>query len=98
MSDINQQFENAVRFVTTSTGVKLSQSDQLHFYGLYKVAVDGPCKIPAPSKLKPVQYAKWSAYHKASEREKLTSEQAKKKYVEELTKLVPSWNDVPAKL
>eukprot|EP00461_Guttulinopsis_vulgaris_P000668 UN00668 len=100
MSNIDETFKKGLAFVENSTGTKLSQSDQLKFYALYKIANDGLCNTPAPSKLKFVAYAKWSAWNSASKDEKLTPQQAKEKYIAELTRLVPDWEKqaVPAKL
>ncbi|KAK4350999.1 hypothetical protein RND71_030312 [Anisodus tanguticus] len=41
---------------------KVSNEVQLHLYGLYKIATEGPCTAPQPSALKMTARAKWQAW------------------------------------
>lgn len=91
MSDEDKQFELGVAFVQNSKGVKLDTTTQLRFYALYKIATAGKCNVAAPSRLKVVEYQKWSAWNKVS-KEGVEKTNAKKLYLEELNKKVPSWN------
>lgn len=69
-------------------GPELSQEALLIFYALYKQATDGPCVAEAPSRLHAVAYEKWKA-HKALG--PISSEEAMKRYVAELTQVAPGW-------
>lgn len=97
--DLEQKFQQALLFVQNSTGMKLGVDVQLRFYGLYKVAVAGKCTSKAPSRLKVVEYKKWSAYKAVSD-EGVTQAEARQRYIDELTKKAPNWaNDkIAAKL
>lgn len=90
MSDDDKKFELGVAFVQNSKGVKLDTATQLRFYALYKIAMDGPCKTAQPSRLKVVEYQKWSAYNKAT-KEGVQQSQAKQLYLKELDAKVPTW-------
>lgn len=90
MSDIDAQFAKGLTFVENSKNVKLSTETKLRFYGLYKASTGTPG--PAPSKLKIVEYKKWSAWKKITD-EGVTKERAKQQYVDELNKAVPNWQD-----
>lgn len=59
--EMEEGFEDAAACVETavSSGVKLSQDDQLELYGLYKQATQGPCTSFRPSFLKLKERAKW---------------------------------------
>ncbi len=44
--------------------LKLSNNEKLTFYGLYKFAANGECKVEAPSRLRIIERAKWDAWKK----------------------------------
>ena len=46
----------------TSDKFTFTNEDKLRFYALFKQINDGPCKMPAPSKLRVVEYYKHSAW------------------------------------
>jgi diazepam-binding inhibitor (GABA receptor modulator, acyl-CoA-binding protein) len=88
-------FQNALRYVqglpskASSSQPELSNDDKLQFYGLFKQATSGENKTKAPNRLKVVERMKWEAWSKLGKMEK---EEAMRKYVERLTKLMPAWN------
>ena len=87
-TSIDEQFEAALTYVQSGEGPELSQEALLTFYALYKQAADGPCTVEAPSRLHTVAYEKWKA-HKALG--PISSEEAMRRYVAELTKVAPAW-------
>jgi acyl-CoA-binding protein len=75
--------------------VKLDNETKLVFYALFKQITEGENKTKAPSKLKVVEKYKWDAWKKLG---KITKTEAMKKYVEELSKISPSWDQPKPKL
>lgn len=65
MSDLKQQFDEAVNYVQTAEGDFQPSNDlKLQFYGLYKQATEGDVKGKKPGMLDQVGRAKYSAWEK----------------------------------
>lgn len=75
--------------------MKLDNETKLVFYALFKQITDGENKTKAPSKLKVVEKYKWDAWKKLG---KISKTEAMKKYIEELSKISPSWDQPKPKL
>lgn len=75
--------------------MKLDNETKLVFYALFKQITEGENKTKAPSKLKVVEKYKWDAWKKLG---KISKAEAMKKYVEELSKISPSWDQPKPKL
>ncbi|GER29934.1 acyl-CoA-binding protein [Striga asiatica] len=67
---------------------KLSSDVQMEFYGLHKVAVEGPCHEPQPMALKLAARAKWNAWQKLGS---MSQDMAMEKYIELLCENIPDW-------
>lgn len=73
MSDLKEQFENAVNYVQNAEGDFEPSNDlKLQFYALYKQATEGDVKGKKPGMLDVVGRAKYSAWekHKGTSQEK----------------------------
>jgi diazepam-binding inhibitor (GABA receptor modulating acyl-CoA-binding protein) len=91
------QFDKAVAIVQglpKDGPVKISQEVQLVFYKYYKQATVGNVNVPRPGMLDFVGKAKWDAW---KEIEGTSAEDARKKYVEELLKVLKSNPDDTSK-
>merc|ERR1711970_490147 len=76
--------------------MNLTQSQQLEFYALYKIAVKGPCDTPEPSFFYPTERRKWNAYNDLTQTG-ISSAQAQFNYVStDLWCQLAQENDVPA--
>ncbi|MDX1590121.1 MAG: acyl-CoA-binding protein [Oleiphilaceae bacterium] len=65
MSDLKEQFDNAVKYVQTAEGDFEPSNDlKLQFYALYKQATEGDVKGKKPGMLDVVGRAKYSAWEK----------------------------------
>ena len=85
MSDLKQQFDEAVNYVQTAEGdFKPSNDLKLQFYGLYKQATEGDVKGKKPGMLDQVGRAKYSAWEKVKG---TSSEDAMQQYVDLLESL-----------
>eukprot|EP00474_Spongospora_subterranea_P009115 CRZ09573.1 hypothetical protein [Spongospora subterranea] len=85
------EFENAVSYVQNlkpAGKIQPSNTAKLMFYALYKQAVDGQNKTSAPSRLKVVDRAKWTAWSKLGN---MSKNDAKSRYIAELAKVDPNW-------
>lgn len=62
-TELDEAFSAATAFVAATAADRLSQKVsndvQLHLYGLYKIATEGPCSVPQPSAIKMTARAKW---------------------------------------
>lgn len=80
MSDLKEQFDNAVQYVQSAEGdFKPSNDLKLQFYGLYKQATEGDVKGKKPGMLDQVGRAKYSAWEKLKG---TSSEDAMQQYVD----------------
>ncbi|PKA59637.1 Acyl-CoA-binding domain-containing protein 2 [Apostasia shenzhenica] len=91
-TELDEMFSAATAFVAATaadrTSIKVSSDVQLQLYGLYKIAVEGPCTAPQPSALKVAARTKWSAWQKLGA---MPPEEAMQKYIEIVTEIFPSW-------
>ena len=86
-SSLDQKFAKAVKVVQSSEGdSKISNSDKLLMYSLFKQATIGECNIKQPSMMKVVERAKYSAWKAHG---KMTKDEAKQKFVDEFNKRQP---------
>lgn len=62
-TELDNAFSAATAFVAVSSADKLPNKlpneVQLQLYGLYKIATEGPCSVPAPPAFKRTARAKW---------------------------------------
>ncbi|WAR05546.1 ACBD5-like protein, partial [Mya arenaria] len=83
-----EKFDSAVKVIHSlpkDGPFQPSREMMLTFYGYYKQATEGPCKLPKPSFWDVVKKAKWDAWNKLGD---MKREHAMDKYVEELKKIV----------
>ena len=79
---LDKAFQAAQTFISTSdskTGPKLSNSDKLEFYSLFKQASVGPCTGKQPSRLNIVARAKYDAWKALG---KLSKDDAKRRFIQ----------------
>ncbi len=81
---IIKNFEDAVAQLQKNKALKLDNDQKLQLYALYKQSTEGDCKGTAPSKLKMVDRAKYDAWKALA---KVSQEDAKKRYIDLVTKL-----------
>ncbi len=85
MSDLKEQFDEAVQYVQSAEGdFKPSNDLKLQFYGLYKQATEGDVKGKKPGMLDQVGRAKYSAWEKLKG---TSSEDAMQQYVDLLEEM-----------
>ena len=79
MSDLKQQFDEAVNYVQNAEGdFEPSNDTKLQFYALYKQATEGDVKGKKPGMLDVVGRAKYNAWDKQKGK---SSEDAMREYV-----------------
>lgn len=81
-------FDEAAKYLTKASKLKLSNDQKLRFYALFKQVTVGPCNTPKPSLLAMYDRAKWSAWNDLG---KMSKDEAIVRYVAELEKVAPSW-------
>lgn len=85
MSDLKQQFEDAVDYIQNAEGDFEPSNDlKLEFYALYKQATEGDVKGKKPGMLDVVGRAKYNAWDKLKG---MSSDEAMQKYVDRLNEL-----------
>jgi len=85
MSDLKQQFEEAVRYVQGAEGsFKPSQELQLQMYSLFKQATEGDVNSKRPGMTAFVARAKWDAWKKLQGK---TPDQAMQAYIDKIEEL-----------
>ncbi|GLJ42408.1 hypothetical protein SUGI_0878760 [Cryptomeria japonica] len=92
-TELDEAFGAAASYIATMAGQsaeRISNDVQLQFYGLYKLATEGPCTVPQPSALKMTARAKWNAWQRLGT---MSPEVAMQKYISLLTEIKPSWAD-----
>ena len=82
---------NAAAAGLTEVGMNLTQSQQLEFYALYKIAVKGPCDTPEPSFFYPTERRKWNAYNDLTQTG-ISSAQAQFNYVQKFRSLYEDYD------
>jgi len=88
-------YEQALAFIADTNNAEKFTPDnmqKLQFYACFKQISEGPCKGPAPSRLKIVEKAKYDAWKALGN---ITPEEAKARYVKILTDAYPAWNAKP---
>ena len=84
MSELKQQFEDAVKFVQSGDGDFKPENDlKLQFYALYKQATEGDVKGKKPGLTNFVGRAKYSAWEAVKG---LSADQAMQSYIAKLAK------------
>lgn len=92
-TELEDTFGAATSYVASmaaQSSQKISNDVQLQFYGLYKIATEGPCGVPQPSALKMTARAKWNAWQRLGT---MSPEAAMQKYITLLTEIQPKWVD-----
>lgn len=85
MSDLKQQFDEAVSYVQSAKGdFEPSNDIKLQFYALYKQATEGDVKGKKPGMLDMVGRAKFNAWEKVKGK---SSEQAMQEYIDLLEQM-----------
>ncbi|CAN1250833.1 Acyl-CoA-binding domain-containing protein 2 [Linum perenne] len=92
-TELDEIFSAASAFVAAAASDRLSQKVstdvQLQLYGLYKIATEGPCTVPAPSALKMTARAKWTAWQKLGT---MSPEEAMERYIDLVSAIYPAWD------
>ncbi|CDW89784.1 acyl--binding protein [Stylonychia lemnae] len=88
--DLDKTFKDAQDFIQNykDPKVSLNNNEKLRFYSLYKQGTFGECTGPQPSRLKLIERAKYDAWKSLG---KMSSEDAKKTFIEELKKKIPAY-------
>ena len=81
-------FKKALNYVTQGPKANLSDKQRLNLYALYKQVTVGPCKEPAPSRLKFVARAKHDAWKKLG---KMPKDKAIERYIKLIESFAPRW-------
>lgn len=89
LSEIEQRFGRAATYLQSVVS-ELDQKTLLSFYGLYKQATVGACNIPKPGIFNLQAKAKWNAWNDLGD---TTKDAAMSRYVDEMDKLRPNWDD-----
>lgn len=84
-----EMFEKSVCFINTLPKTEvISVEDKLNLYKYFKQSTVGACNIGAPSFFKFEERKKYEAWKSI---EKLSKEEAQKKYVQLVDALYPGW-------
>lgn len=83
-------FDEASKYLSGNSKIKLSSDQKLQFYGLFKQATIGQCKIPKPGLLEMIERAKWNAWNSLG---KMSKETAIAEYVKLLDSVAPQWRN-----
>ncbi|KAK1937406.1 acyl CoA binding protein [Babesia divergens] len=81
-------FDAAVKYVSSATGMMATDEDKLCFYKYFKQATVGDCNTPKPGMFQLQQKYKWEAWNSVSG---MSKDDAMAAYVSLLDKLEPSW-------
>lgn len=85
MSDLKQQFDDAVNYIQTAEGdFKPSNELKLEFYGLYKQATEGDVSGKRPGMMDFVGRAKYDAWAKLKG---MSRDDAMKQYIDRLEEM-----------
>ncbi|XP_014206005.1 acyl-CoA-binding domain-containing protein 6-like [Copidosoma floridanum] len=87
LSDLEETFNKAASYVQLLVS-KLSNTQLLGFYGLYKQATCGPCDTPAPSWYQLTAKSKWEAWKSLGD---MKREVAMSNYIGLVSELDPDW-------
>ena len=83
-------FDEAAKYLSSNSKLKLSNTQRLHFYALFKQATVGPCNKPQPSILDFTERAKWSAWHDLAN---MSKDVAVVEYINAVEQIAPQWKD-----
>lgn len=89
VSEMEKRFYRATQCLQKFAS-ELDQKILLTFYGLYKQATVGKCNIPKPGIFNLQGKAKWNAWYELNDMDK---DDAMSRYVDEMDKLKPGWDD-----
>ncbi|XP_076652756.1 acyl-CoA-binding domain-containing protein 6 [Halictus rubicundus] len=87
MMSLEETFNKAASYLQTLAS-ELNSNELLKFYALYKQATVGPCNIPQPSWFQMKAKQKWETWKNLND---MSCDTAMISYIEELTKLCPTW-------
>jgi len=72
--------------------VKLDPETKLKFYALKQQATEGPCRVPSPSLMNPVELSRWQAWKSLKE---MSKSEAMNLYTKQLINLLSRFSDDP---
>ncbi|XP_021274139.1 acyl-CoA-binding domain-containing protein 3-like [Herrania umbratica] len=93
-TELKKDFVAAVRFLGCKSNadqtydLKIANDVKMQFYGLYKIATEGPCHEPQPMALKLSARAKWNAWKRLGN---MSPEAAMEQYITLLSRSIPGW-------
>ncbi|KAL6993824.1 hypothetical protein U1Q18_011937 [Sarracenia purpurea var. burkii] len=91
-TELEKRFGAALAFVGSKSNVErissLDNDTKIQLYGLNKVAIEGPCRVPSPMALKVSARAKWTAWQQLGD---MSREVAMEQYVSLLSRSIPGW-------
>ena len=87
-ANVDKQFLAALEVIQKGgkDGPKLSNNEKLTFYALFKQATIGKCNIPAPSRLKLIEKAKFDAWNALGS---MSQQEAKQNFLKEFEAKTP---------
>ncbi|XP_017980983.1 PREDICTED: acyl-CoA-binding domain-containing protein 3 isoform X1 [Theobroma cacao] len=93
-TELKKDFGAAVRFLECKSNadqtydLKIANDVKMQFYGLHKIATEGPCHEPQPMALKLSARAKWNAWKRLGN---MSPEAAMEQYITLLSRSIPGW-------
>ncbi|XP_031503309.1 acyl-CoA-binding domain-containing protein 1-like [Nymphaea colorata] len=93
-TELDEEFTAATTFIAAAaagdqSAQKVPTDVQLQLYGYYKIATEGPCRVPQPSALKMSARAKWNAWQRLGT---MSPEEAMQNYINIVNELYPTWS------
>ncbi|CAN6487164.1 unnamed protein product [Victoria cruziana] len=92
-TELDEEFTAATTFIAAASGdptaQKVPNDVQLQLYGYYKIATEGPCRVPQPSALKVSARAKWNAWQRFGT---MSPEEAMQNYINIVNEMYPTWS------
>lgn len=90
-TELEKRFDAALAFVASKSNAdRIGSNLRMQFYGLHRVAMEGPCHGPQPMALKVSARAKWNAWQKLGN---ISGDMAMEQYICLLSKSIPGWED-----
>ncbi|KZC07232.1 PREDICTED: acyl-CoA-binding domain-containing protein 6-like [Dufourea novaeangliae] len=86
---LEETFDKAASYLQTLAS-ELGSEELLRFYALYKQATVGSCNVPKPNWYQMQARQKWEAWKNLND---MSCKTAMINYVEELTKICPTWEE-----
>ncbi|XP_052204689.1 acyl-CoA-binding domain-containing protein 3-like [Diospyros lotus] len=91
-TELEKRFGQAVVFVGSESNAdcvsRLDSDVADQLFGLHKVAIEGPCRVPQPMALMLSARAKWNAWKQLGD---ISREDAMEQYVTLLSRSIPGW-------